>query len=105
MRFAVLFPRFLEFETPAQYLAIGFKGTGRHWKGRFFAPLFDYALGPSTSVDPKNLDLKNRATDKRAIAFFTFIIVTRSLTLYLSTILGNVLGTLVYQTRSAGMRT
>ena len=51
-RFAVLFPRFLEFETPAQYLAIGFKGTGRHRKGRFFAPLFDYAFGPSTSVDP-----------------------------------------------------
>ena len=37
---------------PAQYLAIGFKGTGRHRKGRFFAPLFDYAFGPSTSVDP-----------------------------------------------------
>ena len=39
---------------PAQYLAIGFKGTGRHRKGRFFAPLFDYAFGPSTSVDPND---------------------------------------------------
>ena len=49
---------------PAQYLAIGFKGTGRHRKGRFFAPLFDYAFGPSTSVDPKKLTSPRPSVNK-----------------------------------------